>query len=120
MDYTIRLGASRRYVETHMHSPVTKELALKSQTDANKLAAQHDLTRFLVDVRGISTQTGTLGDVLVAEGLRKTGMPLSSMIAVLASPNDSQHDFIEKAAQNRGIILRVFKDEDAAVAWLSG
>ena len=54
-----------------------------------------------------------------AEGLRKTGLPLSSMIAVLASPNDSQHDFIETAAQNNGIILRVFKDEDAAIAWLS-
>jgi len=119
MDYTIQLSANRKYVETKMHNPVTEELALKSQADANELAAQHNLKRFLVDVRNISTQTGTLGDFIVAKKLPETGLPLSSQIAILASPNDNQHDFIETTAQNRGIILRVFKEEDAAVAWLS-
>ena len=119
MDYTTRLAANRIYVETRIYSPVTKELALKSQTDANDLAAKHDLTRFLVDVRGISTQTGALGDILVAEELPKTGLPLSSRIAILVSPDDDQHDFIETAAQNRGIILQVFKHDGDAIAWLS-
>ncbi len=119
MDYTTQLGANGKYIETKMHNPVTKELALKSQADANELAAQHNLERFLVDVRNISTQTGTLGDVMVAKELPQTGLSVSSRIAILASPHDDQHDFIETTAQNRGVILRVFKKEDAAVAWLS-
>ncbi len=119
MDYTIQLGANGKYVETTMHKPVTKELAIRSQSDANKLAAQHNLERFLVDVRNISTQTGALGDVMVARELPETGLSVASRIAVLASPNDDQHNFIETTAQNHGIILLVFKDEDAAIAWLS-
>ena len=119
MDYITQLGANRKYVETKMCKPVTQELALKSQVDANELAAQHNLECFLVDVRNIATQTGTLGDFIVAKELPETGLPLSSRIAILASPNDNQHDFIETTAKNHGIILRVFKEEDAAVAWLS-
>jgi len=118
-DYTVQLGSNRKYVETKVHIRVTEKLALESQTKANKLAAQHNLKRFLVDVRGISTQTGAVGDITVAEELRKTGLPLSSKIAILASSNDRQHDFIETASYNRGIILRVFKDDKTAKAWLS-
>ena len=119
MDYAVRLGAGRLYVETRMHRPVTINLVLKSQADANRLAAQHDLDRFLVDVRNISTRTGISGDVMVAKELPQTGLPLSPRIAISASPNDDQHDFIETAAQNRGIMLRVFKNEEAALTWLS-
>ena len=118
MDYTVRLSATTKYIETLVRSPVTKDLALQSQTDANELATQHDLERFLVDVRNVSPQTGTLGDVEVATELPQTGLPSDARIAVLASTNDNQHGFIETTSQNRGVMLRVFKDEDAAVAWL--
>ncbi len=119
MDYTVRIAANGKYVETLLHSPVTKDLALQSQADANELAARHDLDRFLVDVRGMPKLISSLEDVVVAKELPQTGLSLLSRIAVLRSPNDNQHDFIETTAQNRGIILRVFKDEDAAIAWLS-
>ncbi len=119
MDYTVRLGAGKAFVETRVYSPVTEDLALRSQADANKLAIRHNLKRFLVDVRDISTETDAVGDVIVAKELPQTGLPLKARIAVLVSPNDNQHDFIETTAQNRGIMLQVFNDEDAAVAWLS-
>jgi len=119
MDYTTQLSATGKYVETKMHRPVTKKRALRSQTDANEVAAQHNLECFLVDVRDVPAHTGPMDDILVAKELPNTGMPRASRIAILASPSDDQHDFIETASQNRGVMLRVFQDEDEAITWLS-
>jgi hypothetical protein len=53
------------------------------------------------------------------EHLKTCGLPIGARIALLTSPGDTSHDFIETAAQDRGFDLRCFKAEDKALARLS-
>ena len=42
----------------------------------------------------------------------------SAHVAILVSPDDRSHDFIETVNRNAGYNVRVFRDADAAISWL--
>ena len=50
--------------------------------------------------------------------LPKEGFDRTWKVALVRSPDDDSHDFLETASQNVGYQVMVFKNSDDAMAWL--
>lgn len=48
----------------------------------------------------------------------EVGIPRSARIATLVDKIDATFQFVEDVAVNRGVVLQIFTDEAAALAWL--
>jgi len=48
----------------------------------------------------------------------KLGLQRDVKYAILTSPTDESHNFIETVCKNAGYIVKVFSDKNSAIAWL--
>lgn len=82
-------------------------------------AKEHCVKRFLVDTREGECQISIIGQYKLAyEQLPNIGFQKSWKLAILASPGDPSHDFLEVVGQNAGFRIRVFKQPERATQWL--
>ena len=91
------------------------------QRAMNSFAAQHCVSRFLVDTRG-KRFVGSVVDLysFVRNTLPKEGFDKRWKVALLTSPDDDSHDVLETASFNAGYEVRVFKHPPDAIVWLDG
>ena len=119
MDYEIDHIAETGIVRIKVNEPITAELVLSFTKDAINTAGQHGSLRYLVDVRRAKNVTGTCDQYSLAyEEMERLGLDRASRIAVLISPGDTSHDFIETVFRNAGYDCQLFLEEGEADAWL--
>jgi hypothetical protein len=85
---------------------------------ATALALQHDCTRFLIDTRRICRMVSGLALLRFGRGLEDLGYRSGHRLVVVYSQFPREHGFFEKVAVQSGYAVRVFSDEERALAWL--
>ena len=121
MELQVKVEARDGYVEatlTGVRTPATLMAAAERVTEAcNKLK----IFKVLIDVRKMRGRLDTLETFDVA-GHRIPQRPETRLITKSAivdlPPNMDRIRFFETVAVNRGLNVRVFDDEAAAVGWL--
>lgn len=119
LGYQITLADDGSYLRNTVFVDVTNELVEKFNKEMIRLKDETGITRHLVDVTRVrSAQSATDMYMLTYERLAVLPLVKTFKIAIVTHPDDSSHDFIETLLVNSGIEGKIFKDEDAALAWL--
>ena len=87
------------------------------------LCVEHDVWNALSDMSGVTHTPPPSEVVRFADELSRRGLPRRYRQAVVR-PTDAIAatwiDLYATAAVNRGLVVRVFRDRDEAIAWLEG
>ncbi len=118
-EIVVRLESNQRLVAIELHSSVGWKALLKAQGNANRVACENALRSFLLDVRGATNPNSLVEDIQYIQGMTDSGLPRATRIAILTSTRDTSYNFMETAAQNRGLTMRRFMQEEEAVTWLA-
>lgn len=120
MSYEITLAANGKYLCVRVTGIINREIALQYGREARRLALQHSIEGYLIDVRE-AVNTGTLGANFqyAYKDLEDMGYSRHWRRAILVKEGDNSHDFIETVCRNAGYIVRLFTREDEAINWLN-
>lgn len=119
MSYEISLPENRKYVYVRVTEAITIELARRFSKDSAVLGRKHNLNRFLFDVREARNVARTLLNYqFVHKEMAALDLDKAARSAILVSPADKSHDFVETLARNAGYNVRLFTDAAAAIGWL--
>jgi hypothetical protein len=120
MDYEVSIPQDRKYVLVKVNRPMTTELGIECGKAATTLGKNNDIKRFLFDLRDAPNIETVLPNYEFAyKGLESFGFPRDSRSVLLTRPDDRSHDFMETVFVNAGYYVRIFSDENAAIAWLA-
>ena len=119
MKYEISISKSETYVKVKVNETISAEMARDFAEEAIKKANQHNIKKFLIDVRGTRNVAGHLENYLFAyENVNRFGLDRNSRIGVIVSPGDKSHDFVETVLMNAGYNCCLFLEEYSAIEWL--
>ncbi len=119
MKYKLTLAESGKYVICQVFEPVTTEFALEFGKAAADASHQHDVSRQLYDVRAVRNVASVHHNYDFAyKDMELLELDNTNRAAILVDPNDRSHDFVEIVSRNAGYNVRVFTDEQKAIAWL--
>lgn len=85
------------------------------------IANEHGSNKFLIDNRDLTFKTSISGIYDWPEFLGESGLSRTNKIAFVYSEspsNKSDYRFFETVSRNRGYNIRVFEDQQKAMAWL--
>lgn len=120
MKYEVSLSGDGTYVLIRVRGAMTRELGRRCGKDAVRMGAEHGLRRFLFDLRDAPNIENILSNYQFAyKDMADFGFDRQARSALLTNPSDRSHDFIETAFRNAGYDVRIFSDEESAVAWLA-
>jgi len=118
MGYEISISENGKYIHVRVDVKISAEIAKEFAEAAIREAKKNNLLRILVDVRKSPNITSSLEKYTLAyEEMSRFELDRNTMIAVLISPEDKSHSFIETVFLNAGYNCRIFSDKKAAIAW---
>ena len=120
MIYTITPAKSGDYLLVEVHGEFSSEVAMQWTLEAHKLGKELGISKHLVDVTD-AVNTGTPLDQyrFAYPGVTEEEMfDRYAKIAVLASPDDHSHDFVETVCRNIGLNLKLFRNREEAMTFL--
>ena len=119
MDFDLTLAPDRTYAVLTNFNDVTHASAIERQRAMQAFATAHGVSRFLIDTRKKRFVGGALDLYTFArDTLPKERFDRAWKVALVTSPDDKSHDFLETVSLNVGYQVMVFKDYDDARAWL--
>ena len=119
MDYEISVSEAEELVHIKVYETVTSDIEHAFVTAAIYTATEHDLLHFLFDVSRVRNVATPVDHYCVAnQQLTPTPLDHRARIAILRSPEDDSHDFVQTVLLNAGYICELFHDEVDARAWL--
>jgi hypothetical protein len=119
MDFDLTLAPDRSYAILTNHRDVTLQSAQERQRAMQAFATAHNVWRFLIDTREMRFTGGIIGLYTFGrDTLPNEGFDFKWKVALVTSPNDDSHDFLETVCQNVGYQVRVFNHYDEARTWL--
>ncbi|HSL16510.1 MAG TPA: hypothetical protein VLB51_01225 [Methylomirabilota bacterium] len=123
MDFQVRVEARDGYVEATLMGVRTPATLMAAAEQVTGVCNELKIFKVLIDVRKMRGKLDTLEtfDVAGHKIPQRPGMRLITKSAILdLPPNMDRIRFFETVAVNRGLNVRVFDDEAAAVEWLQG
>jgi hypothetical protein len=117
--FKISLAESGRYVICEVFEAVTSEFALEFGKAAVEASHDHGVTRQLYDVRCVRNTNSVFHNYDFAyKDMVNLELEHDNRAAILVDPTDRSHDFVEIVSRNAGYKVRVFIEEERAIAWL--
>jgi hypothetical protein len=109
-----------KYIILKHYGEINSELAMKRNLEAHALGAKLGITRHLVDVTEARNVDSPMNTYKFAyEDMRiPPGINLNASVAVLVSPEDHSHDFVETVTRNAGQNVTLFRDRESAIKYL--
>jgi len=120
MSYEIYLSDDGKYIVTKHWGEITSELVIKRTLEAHAMGEKLGITRHLMDVteaRNIDSVTKTY-KFAYKDIENVPQINLNARVAVLVSPDDHSHDFVETVTRNAGQNVTIFRDREAAIKHL--
>jgi isopentenyldiphosphate isomerase len=115
----IKISDNGKYIIVQVKENMTRTLAERLGLEAVQLGNTKNITRFLYDLRDSrNTETINANYIFANQDMKRIEPNPENMIAMLTSPNDKSHDFIETVLRNAGYTVKLFIDEAEAIAWL--
>lgn len=119
MSYSIHISDNRKFLCVVVKVDVTVPLACKWSAEMQNVSQTSGIRRFLIDVRGSRNISDVLENYMFAyKHADELKLERNTRYAILVSPGDSSHDFVETVMRNCGYYVRRFVDESSAVDWL--
>lgn len=117
---SIDVSADGKYIIQTITGEMTRSLALQYNLEAHARGAEVGLDRYLVDLRNARNVEPVTSNYEFAYGdMQETpGIDKYARVAVLVSPDDHSHDFIEIVAHNAGLDVTLFCDLGSAIKHL--
>jgi hypothetical protein len=120
MTHTISAAKNGQYIIIKVTGTIDRALALQYNLEAHALGARLGIRRYLMDLRGCRNTDTTFNSYRFAyQDIRETvGLNLEAQVAMLVDPADHSHDFVETLALNTGRLTKLFRELEAALAYL--
>jgi hypothetical protein len=120
MYYTVTISENGKYLICYVSGQITAELARAFTEDMDRQSRALNIKRVLNDVRNASNILSTVENYNFAyHDMAQMNLQRDMRSAILVSPEDTTHEFVETVTKNAGYNVRVFRDETVAIAWLS-
>lgn len=120
MDYDVCASPCNTYILCRVAGGYTADEARFFALAAEAMSREKEIKRFLFDMREAQNESSIFRNYEYAyNDMPEMGMARSVRSAMLVSPEDRSHDFVETVCQNAGYNVRLFRDEQAAIAWLN-
>ena len=117
MTYTISPSENQAYIVLKHWGELNSELAMERVVEAHVLGAKLGIARYLVDLteaRNVDTVTKSYryayGDLKMPPEIDK-----NARVALLVSPKDLSHDFVETVLRNAGHNVTLFRERELAI-----
>jgi hypothetical protein len=120
MNYTITLSANGKYIEIQIKGEIDRESAMRVNLEAHALGRELGIHHYLTDLSQCRNTESTLGnyEFAYADMKAEPGIDRLARVAVLVSPDDHSHDFVETVARNTGLDVTIYTDRELAIARL--
>ena len=120
MNYTINPSKDGKYIILKIQGEINRQSAMNQNLEAHALGKKLGINRYLVDVTEARNTDSVVEsyDFAYKDMKNTEGIDLSACVAVLTSPGDNSHDFIETVAKNSGLNVEIFTDFDLAMQFL--
>ncbi len=118
--YRIQLHADSGFVRVDAFGEITRSVGEQIITEARKLAAENDCS-LLYDVREATVKVDFSRYFFMPRELEvlTTAPTRQVKVAILIPAEQAQeYSFYETAAGNVGLSVKIFLDENEAIAWL--
>jgi hypothetical protein len=120
MNYTITPSADEKFIIIKVRGDINRHSAMQMNLETHELGRRLRIRRYLVDLTE-SRNTDTILNTyeFAYSDMRKTeGIDVGARVAMLVSPADHSHDFVETTLYNAGLNSRLFTDPEEAVRFL--
>jgi hypothetical protein len=120
MSYRIIPSEDHQYIIHKAVGSINRHIMFEQTLEAHALGKKLGINRFLVDLTEARNEDYLANDYFFAhEDMKKNkGINKSAIAALIISPEDRSHDFIEIVLRNAGLSARLFTDPDAAMNYL--
>jgi hypothetical protein len=119
MKFKVSLADSGKYAICKVFEPVTTVFALEFGKATVNFSHAHGLNRQLYDCRLVRNIDSVYHNYDFAyKDMVKLELEHDNRAAILVDVTDRSHDFIQIVSRNAGYNVKVFVDEDKAIAWL--
>jgi hypothetical protein len=120
MSYTIYPSENRRYIVLKHWGEMNSEFGTTRVLEAHKLGAEIGITRYLVDLtEAINIDPVSKSYKYAYEDMSTpSGINRNARVAMLVSPDDHSHDFVETVLRNAGHNVTLFRDRELAIKHL--
>ncbi len=120
MSYTIGISEDRSYIIVTVEGELDSETALNYTIQSHLLAREMGIKKFFIDLRdAVNTQSVIENYDFANFDLNETSViDRRAKVAMLVSPDDHSHDFVEAVARSNGHNVRLFRVMDSALAYL--
>lgn len=119
MQCDITVADDNQYACLRVRETIVPEIGKALVREMADLQQQKGILRFLLDVRGVTSRTSPVDDFQMANReVASAGFTSGTRVAVVKSPGDTSHDFIETVGLNAGQNIRLFEAMNTALAWV--
>jgi ABC-type transporter Mla MlaB component len=120
MEYSIRLSADEQYIILTISGEINRQNALPLNREAHALGKEKGIRCYLVDLtHARNTDTPVQSYNFAYTDMQSaTGIDRNARVALLVSPGDTSHHFMETVARNAGLNVRLFTNREEAIRHL--
>ena len=120
MSYKIDTIVEKDYLKLIVSGEQTHEDNRALVVKIIESCVEHKLGQVVVDIRGLRGQPGVISDYELATFSVEQGLSVIKKAAlVYRQENYEFTSFFETVAINRGLNVKIFVEEDEAVAWIT-
>ena len=120
--YNIRMlsiSKSKKYIICRVMQKITADFSKQFSIETHDLGKKNKIMRFLFDVRGYqNVELYYKTYKYTYEDMNTLNLNRSARVAILVSPNDNSHNFVETVNINAGYNVRIFRKKNNAISWL--
>lgn len=120
MSYTIYPSEDRKYIVLKHWGEINGKLSMKRVLEAHTLGVELEITKYLIDLTEARNMDSVIESYTYAYEDMKTppGISPNARVAMLVSPEDHSHDFVETVLKNTGHNVTLFRDLELAANYL--
>ncbi len=112
MTYDISINPDKGYISIIVIGNIDNAKAMSINIEAHELGRKHNIRKYLMDLRDARNIEDVMQNYNFAYKDMKADdrIDRSAVVALVVSPEDHSHDFIETVALNTGLNVRLFRD----------
>jgi hypothetical protein len=117
---TMEPSADETYIVVKPLGSYTCSRSLEDTLAAHALGAKLGIHRYLMDLRECRNTDSIVANYEFAKkNVKETpGFNKQAIVALLVSPDDHSHDFVETVSRNAGLPVRIFRERKSAEEYL--
>jgi hypothetical protein len=117
---SIEPSADGIYIIVKLFGSYTCSRSMEDTLAAHALGEKLGLDRYLVDLEECRNTDSIVANYEFAKKnmMEEPGFNKRAIVALLVSPDDHSHDFVETVSRNAGLSVRIFRDRNSAEEYL--